>query len=85
VSEMDKVIQQNAANAEESASASEEMNGRAGEMREFVEELSSLIGGGAKRIGIESQHIDNGRKVTVLLPYHSQKNLTEQRDKRRLI
>ncbi|MEI6262807.1 MAG: methyl-accepting chemotaxis protein, partial [Deltaproteobacteria bacterium] len=36
VAEMDKVIQQNAANAEESSSASEQMNGRAGEMKEFV-------------------------------------------------
>ncbi|MDQ1331370.1 MAG: hypothetical protein QG578_1638, partial [Thermodesulfobacteriota bacterium] len=41
----DKVVQQNAANAEESASASEEMNAQAQEMKFFVEELVTLIGG----------------------------------------
>jgi ABC-type transporter Mla subunit MlaD len=39
ISEMDKVIQQNAANAEESASASEEMNAQAEQLREYVQEL----------------------------------------------
>ena len=46
VSEMDKVVQQNAANAEESASASEEMNAQAERMKEFVEGLVTLVGGG---------------------------------------
>jgi methyl-accepting chemotaxis protein len=82
VAEMDKVIQQNAANAEESASASQEMNGRAGEMKEFVEELSALVGGGAKRTSINPVNIDSGRKMTVLLPYHAPKALTQQRAKR---
>ncbi len=45
VTEMDKVTQQNAANAEESASASEEMNAQAESMREFVNELLTLVGG----------------------------------------
>jgi methyl-accepting chemotaxis protein len=39
------VTQQNAANAEESASASEEMNAQAESMREFVNELAALVGG----------------------------------------
>ncbi|SLM32271.1 Methyl-accepting chemotaxis sensory transducer [Desulfamplus magnetovallimortis] len=47
VAEMDKVTQQNAANAEESASASEEMNAQAEGMREFVDELVTLVGGSA--------------------------------------
>ena len=44
VVEMDSVVQRNAANAEESASASEEMNAQAGQMKEFVAELYSLVG-----------------------------------------
>jgi methyl-accepting chemotaxis protein len=45
VAEMDKVVQQNAANAEESASASEEMSAQAEQMKGFVEELVALVGG----------------------------------------
>ncbi len=45
VAEMDRIVQQNAGNAEESASASEEMNAQANQLREFVQELSSMIGG----------------------------------------
>ena len=42
---MDKVVQQNAANAEESASASEEMNAQAYQMKEYVGELKMLVDG----------------------------------------
>ena len=45
VAEMDKVVQQNAANAEESASASEEMSAQAEQMKSFVVELVALVGG----------------------------------------
>ena len=45
VSEMDKVVQQNAANAEESAAASEEMNAQATRMKGFVGGLVTLVGG----------------------------------------
>jgi len=45
VAEMDKVVQQNAANAEESASASEEMNAQAEQMKGMVNDLVSLIQG----------------------------------------
>lgn len=44
VAEMDKVTQSNAASAEESASASEELDGQADAMRETVGELMSLVG-----------------------------------------
>ncbi len=44
VSAMDKVVQRNAASAEESASASEEMNGQAGTLKGFVTELVALVG-----------------------------------------
>jgi len=45
ITEMDKVIQQNAANAEESASASEEMNAQSEQLREYVGDLVALING----------------------------------------
>ncbi len=45
VSEMDKVVQQNAANAEESAAASEELNSQAQQMTFFTGDLKSLIDG----------------------------------------
>lgn len=44
VSEMDKVTQQNAANAEQSAAASAELNAQAEHMRDFVEDLGALAG-----------------------------------------
>jgi methyl-accepting chemotaxis protein len=43
--EMDKVTQQTAANAEESASASEEMNAQAARMKEFVHDLLAMVSG----------------------------------------
>jgi methyl-accepting chemotaxis protein len=45
VSEMDKAVQRNAANAEEAASASEEMNAQACQMNEFVGSLRALVHG----------------------------------------
>ena len=48
VSDMDKVVQQNAANAEESASASGEMNAQAEQMKGIVKDLVGVIAGGAK-------------------------------------
>jgi len=45
VNEMDKVVQANAAGAEETASASEEMNAKAQEMKGFVGNLVTLVTG----------------------------------------
>ncbi len=45
VSEMENVVQRNSANAEESASASEEMSAQAEQMKIFVAELATLVGG----------------------------------------
>jgi methyl-accepting chemotaxis protein len=56
VAEMDKIVQQNAANAEESASASEEMNAQAEQMKRMVAELAALVGGNRKN--------ETGRKYT---------------------
>ncbi|MBI9082027.1 MAG: chemotaxis protein [Desulfobacterales bacterium] len=51
VVEMDKVVQNNAANAEESASASEEMNAQCKVTYEVVEELKALVFGTAQQAG----------------------------------
>jgi methyl-accepting chemotaxis protein len=45
VAQMDKVTQQNAANAEESASASQELSSQAVSMNEIVAQLTALVGG----------------------------------------
>ncbi len=45
ITEMDKVVQQNAASAEESASASEEMSAQAEQLKDYVSELVMLITG----------------------------------------
>ncbi len=50
VAEMDKVIQQNAASAEESASASEEMHSQAESLLEFVDELTVLLRGSKSKL-----------------------------------
>jgi methyl-accepting chemotaxis protein len=49
VTEMDKVTQQNAANAQQSASSSQEMLSQAGWMKEMVTELVALVGGSDSR------------------------------------
>jgi methyl-accepting chemotaxis protein len=41
---MDKVTQQNAANAEESASASEELNAQADQLQDMVRQLARMVG-----------------------------------------
>ncbi len=50
VSEMDKVVQQNAANAEESASASEELSSQAQELNAMVADLTSIVTGSAHSV-----------------------------------
>ena len=47
VSEMDKVVQQNAADSEESASAAEELSAQASEMERMVAALEAVVGGNA--------------------------------------
>jgi len=59
---MDKVTQQNAANAEESASASEELSGQAEQMNRIIEELAALVGGNSDNAGT-SQRPKKSRKT----------------------
>ena len=56
VAEMDKVVQSTAANAEESASASEEMNAQAQQMKSYVAKLVTIIDGGNKANGGSAVH-----------------------------
>jgi methyl-accepting chemotaxis protein len=64
VAEMDKVVQKNAASAEESAAASEEMNAQAEQMKGYVAELVAVVGGSRKVNGVVSgnalRHLGNG-------------------------
>jgi methyl-accepting chemotaxis protein len=48
IAEMDRVVQQNSSNAEESAKASEGMNVEAEQMKNFVDHLVALVGGSGK-------------------------------------
>ncbi len=50
---MDRVTQQSAASAEESASASEEMTGQTRLMEKAVEELGRMVDGGHKNVETE--------------------------------
>jgi methyl-accepting chemotaxis protein len=50
---MDKVTQQNAANAEESASASEELSAQAGQLNDIVAQLAALVGGTSSNMSVE--------------------------------
>jgi len=52
VGQMDKVTQSNAANAEESAAAAEELNAQAGTMKHTVAELLKLVGGNREATAI---------------------------------
>lgn len=54
VVEMDKVVQNNAATAEESASSSEEMIAQAEQMKGMVAELVTLVEGRKNTTGVQS-------------------------------
>lgn len=45
IAQMDKVVQHNSANAEESAAASQQMNSQAGNLDSYLKELVNLVGG----------------------------------------
>ena len=86
VGQMDKVTQSNAASAEESAAAAEELNAQAFAMRESVTELLQLVGSAEKRPERTGSampktekkpfrktpvaHNSNGHAVKVLSPDH---------------
>jgi len=59
VLEMDRVTQQNAAHAEESAGASEELNAQAGQMKFIVDELTALIGKNTRTYAAEGETLNH--------------------------
>jgi methyl-accepting chemotaxis protein len=65
VAEMDKVVQSNAANAEESAAAAEQMNAQAEQMKEYVGDLVKLIGSSDSKVDETSER---SRRQTLRLP-----------------
>ncbi|OGP71287.1 MAG: hypothetical protein A2Z73_02075 [Deltaproteobacteria bacterium RBG_13_60_28] len=67
VGDMDRVVQQNAASAEESASASEELTAQSHQMKGIVEELLQMVARGANGLHRErkSSQILRGRLVSV--------------------
>jgi methyl-accepting chemotaxis protein len=78
--EMEKVTQQNAANAEESAGASEELSAQAGHMKSVVSELEALVNGNDNTVsGSSTFHRDKASISSVMpkpvhsVPRHQQK------------
>jgi methyl-accepting chemotaxis protein len=71
VAEMDKVTQQTAVNAEDSASASEEMNSQAEKLKYFIRDLTVLVDGKGNGGG-ESRSEPLSKKLIRLV--HLQKN-----------
>ena len=62
VAEMDKVVQQNAANAEESASASEELSSQAQELNAMVAQLVGIVSGNKGTAAPTHQTVDQGER-----------------------
>ncbi len=60
--EIDRVVQQNAANAEESASAATELQGQAERLREIVGEVTSLVGGNGTPHSAATATLRKGRQ-----------------------
>jgi len=62
IAQMDKVTQSNAANAEESASASEEMNAQAEQMKGIVNELNILVSGSGTQVASRQYEVSREEK-----------------------
>jgi methyl-accepting chemotaxis protein len=76
---MDKVTQQNAASAEESASASEEMNAQAMQMRSIVNELMAMVGGQAATRKTKKQRRTKRPKKVLSLPERATHDLRAEK------
>jgi methyl-accepting chemotaxis protein len=69
VGQMDKVTQSNAANAEESAAAAQELNAQAEVMKQAVGELMQLVGG--RRDEADATAFNSGKKAKSISPASS--------------
>ncbi|MCG8633261.1 MAG: methyl-accepting chemotaxis protein [Desulfobacterales bacterium] len=76
ITEMDRVIQGNAANAEESAAAAEELNAQAEQLKDYVGDLVELITG--KRDHASAGRIEAGPVKEV--PRHTEKMLPHRKN-----
>jgi len=66
VSEMDKVVQRSAADAEESAATSREMSAEAGQMEGFVYDLEKMVNGASMQPGtVEGKKYPGKKKVRI--------------------
>ncbi|MCE5336889.1 MAG: methyl-accepting chemotaxis protein [Desulfobacteraceae bacterium] len=80
VSDMDKVVQQNAANAEETAAASAEMNAQAEQMQNTVQELVALVGsGGSNHYATAAPGRQPRRPSLTELPAPDRRHRTKER------
>lgn len=79
VAEIDQVTQSNAANAEESASASEELSAQAAEHRELVKSLARIVGG--KDVNVKGQFRGRGTlsQSATLRKLHCEKDTVSQK------
>jgi len=68
VGQMDKVTQSNAANAEESAAAAEELNSQAEVMKQSVAELLQLVGGKSAAAEISAVSVRSAKQVYAAMP-----------------
>ena len=75
VTEMDKVVQQNAANAEESASAAEEMSSQSRQLQDIVSDLAVLVGRAEQQMRVERRPATRAR-VKTPSPVNEPKQLT---------
>ena len=69
MAEIDKIVQKNAANAEESASAAERLNAQAEQMKGFVKELVAVVGGNGKGNGLNHSPASGVRSSEAHKPY----------------
>jgi methyl-accepting chemotaxis protein len=64
VTEMDKVTQSNASNAEETASASEELSAQASRLSEIVQDLAMLVDGAGAKEGVRTGPVPETKRGT---------------------
>ncbi len=74
VTQMDKLTQTNAANAEESASASEELSAQANELRDMVSTLVSIVAGASDSSGLRSMPVNFGKSASQSVVNSKNKN-----------
>ncbi|MBF0496457.1 MAG: methyl-accepting chemotaxis protein [Deltaproteobacteria bacterium] len=79
ISEVEKVTQQNASTAEESASASEELSAQAVQMKSYVMELMTLVGGKAHSREVKKSREESTTSVRVPMPAHRLEKTKEVR------